>query len=78
MAGNLRADAVECEEKKWRVAFYKSAVAHYSGTVKDLGVGRGKIRKADYVGLLALSELARLSSESARLELEKHTQEHGC
>lgn len=67
-----------CEEKNWRVRFYRNAVAHYSTTVGDLGKTRGFSPKKEYRDLMARSEAARIAAESARLELERHTQEHGC
>ena len=70
--------SAECQEKTWLANFYKDAVARYSAAVADLAVSRGRIAKVGYVTLLATSEAARISAEAARLELERHTMEHGC
>jgi len=67
-----------CEEKNWRVRFYFNAVTHYATTVDDLVKARGRTSKKEYQSLVARSEKARIDSEAARLELERHTQEHGC
>jgi len=69
---------VGCEEKIKLIEAYKVAVASYSTAVNDLNLTRGKISKPEYDHLLLNSEMARVTSEAARLELDRHTQNHGC
>ncbi len=73
-----RAVQKDCEEKQWRVNFYDNAVSTYAGAVNQLRGARGKMRRDQYLTLLTRSETARVAADAARLELEKHTQEHGC
>ena len=71
-------EVVRCEEKTKLIEAYKVSVANYSTAVNDLNLTRGKISKPEYDHLLSNSEKARTASESARLELERHTRNHGC
>lgn len=67
-----------CIEKLSLARVYNSAVAHYAVAVGDLIHTRGKTSKKEYQSLMARSEAARIAAESTRLDLERHTQKHGC
>jgi hypothetical protein len=69
---------VRCEEKHRLIEAYKSSVVNYATAVNDLNLTRGKISKVEYDRLLSNSETAREASETARLELGRHTRKHDC
>jgi hypothetical protein len=69
---------VRCNEKHQLIELFKAGVAHYSATVNDLNLTRGKISENEYDRLMSLVEEARVTSETARLTLDRHIQKHGC
>jgi hypothetical protein len=69
---------VRCEEKTKLIEAYKVSVANYSTAVNDLNLTSGKISKPEYDRLLLNSDTARVAAETARLELDRHTGQHGC
>ncbi len=69
---------VRYEGKDRLIGLYKAAVAHYSATVDDVSLTRGKSSQQEYDRLLSLPEEARVAAEAARLALGRHTQKHGC
>jgi hypothetical protein len=71
-------EAVRCEEKHQLIEAYKSAVSTYSASVNDLDLTRGTISRAEYDSLVLRAETARVASETARLELDRHILKHGC
>ena len=67
---------VRCKEKERLIDLYRAAVAHYSATVDDVSLTRGKTSQEEYDRLLSLPEPARIAAEAARLALGR--QKHGC
>jgi hypothetical protein len=69
---------VPCDEKNRLLDLYKSQVANYSATITDLNITRGKTSQVEYDRLAVLSDEAWKAADSARLELERHSNKHGC
>jgi hypothetical protein len=69
---------VRCEEKTNLIEAYKASVVNYATAVNDLNLTRGKLSKHEYDLLLANSDSKREVSEKVRLELDRHTRQHGC
>jgi hypothetical protein len=67
-----------CAVKAKLMHQYDAALAEYSRTVSFLYQRMGKLSQRDYHQVSDFTEVARLRSEGFRLELEKHTSEHGC
>ncbi len=69
---------MRCEEKLRLQSELETAVQHYSATVSDLSVSRGKTSVDEYKLLMTISEQARAVSKKARLNFERHLSEHGA
>ena len=69
---------VPCEERDRLLTLYKTGVAHYSATINDLNLTRGKSSREEYDRLLSFSQDAWRLAENARLALDRHTEKHGC
>ena len=67
-----------CRVKAQLMHRYDAALSEYSRTVSFLYQRIGTLSKSDYYQIADFTEVARLRSERARLELEQHTSEHGC
>jgi hypothetical protein len=67
-----------CEEKDRLLREYNFATADFSRAVQVLHSRIGVLTKEEYQRVQRFSEESRLRSEKARLELERHTSEHGC
>jgi hypothetical protein len=57
---------------------WSNATSEFSSAIKALTVAHAGMSEAEYRGLRAKAETARLASENARLLLELHRNEHGC
>jgi len=69
---------MSCEEQGRLLDLYREAVSHYSATVNDMHLTRGKITKEEYDRLLRTTNKARADSETAYFSLERHVDKHGC
>jgi hypothetical protein len=67
-----------CEEYVRLLQAYRKAVARYSSTLDALEAARATVRKHEYQRMTGYVEQARLTSEQARTDLERHTLEHEC
>jgi hypothetical protein len=76
--GRWRLIRVPCEKRARLLTFYRSTVSIYSASVNDLTLMRSMITLQEYSRLSAAVEKARMASETARLALDRHMEEHGC
>jgi hypothetical protein len=67
-----------CDEYGSLLSEYQKAVSRFSTTLVALEAGRRTVGRAEYARMLGYVDQARLYSERARINLEKHTAEHGC
>ena len=67
-----------CEKRNSLLAAYQRAVKHYSAAVGTLQKARGITSQADYETMYIDVEQSRQTAEEARIDLERHTREHGC
>jgi hypothetical protein len=67
-----------CEEKNRLMHAYQTRTRLFSHAVDQLDVARSTAKKSAYIDLKRISEDARIDSEKARLELERHVYDHGC
>jgi len=68
----------QCETKARLMNQYTNATSEFSRTLKILNTKLGVMQKKDYEAVRNFVETARVRSETARLALERHVQEHGC
>lgn len=69
---------MRCEEHGKRLKVYQASVATFSVTLDALAAARASVLRDEYQRLAGYVEQARLTSERARVELDRHTAEHGC
>jgi len=67
-----------CEEHVRLLKAYQQSVALFSGTLDALAASRGTVLRHEYERMAGYVEQARLQSEQARSELNRHVKEHGC
>ena len=67
-----------CEEKRRLLNLYTVALARFSVSIEDLNSVRGRTSREEYDRLRLVSRDAWTSAESARIDLEGHTNEHRC
>ena len=60
------------------MAAYQRAVSLFSTALDALQKARGTVSQAEYQRMRGYVEQSRLFSEQARIDLERHIQEHGC
>jgi hypothetical protein len=67
-----------CEHHRELLDMYQKAVSRFGATLEALRVSQGTISKQEYDRLYGYVEQARMASEQARLDLERHVAQHGC
>jgi hypothetical protein len=67
-----------CDEKLRLRNLYNAAAEKFASAVNNVNVGRGKTTKEEYDRLRAIVDAARNKRNSAHLDLDRHTREHGC
>jgi hypothetical protein len=67
-----------CPERERLQERYAEATRLYSEAVQNLHENMGTLPAEAYIRLDRHKERARLESETARLDLERHLAEHGC
>jgi len=67
-----------CKEKERLRVLYNAASEHYSATMNDVAVTRGKTSKQEHDRLQSLADEARNVGDRTHLALERHKQKHGC
>ena len=70
--------SIACAEKTRLVSEYHTKTSEFSRTVGILNKRMGVMTKDQYDRIREFTELARVQSENARFELERHIKEHGC
>ena len=70
--------ASTCLEKARLLDAFMAATSEYSRVINVLSRRMGVLLKSQYAAIRAFSETARLRSEAARLNFERHVAEHGC
>ena len=68
----------ECVEKIRLIGHYTVATADYNRAVQVLAEKSGVMRKSEYTLIREYADTARLRSEFAREELDRHIATHGC
>jgi hypothetical protein len=68
----------ECAEKRRLIEIYEAATREFSRTLTVLTRRMGVLLREEYDEIRAAGERARLRSEEARLQMEKHIAEHNC
>lgn len=69
---------VMCEHHRELLDLYQKAVSRFSTTLEALQAAHATVSKQEYGRLYGYLEQARIASEQARLDLERHVAEHGC
>ena len=69
---------MECAEKSRLLCEYTVAMDDYGRAVRALATKAGVMKKSEYTKIREYVNKARLKSESAYTELDRHTAEHGC
>jgi hypothetical protein len=67
-----------CEERCSLLKIYQETVATFSTTLYALEAARSTVSRVEYERLAGYVDQARLNSEVAREDLEKHNVEHRC
>jgi hypothetical protein len=67
-----------CEHHRELLDLYRQAVSRFSATLEALKASQGTVSKQEHDRLYGYVEQARMASEQARLDLERHIAEHGC
>jgi len=77
-AAAARPKTLECAERDRLLREYKVATADFCRAVGVLLKRSGAMTKTQFVKIRESGEMARLKSEAARKQLDRHTGEHGC
>ena len=67
-----------CAAHRELLDVYQQAVSRFGAALEALKAAQGGIPKQEYDRLYGYVEQARINSEQARLDLERHIAEHGC
>jgi hypothetical protein len=67
-----------CEEHAKLFNAYLQSVATFSTTLDAIAAAGASVPRHEYERLAGYVEQARLKSEQARANLERHATEHGC
>ncbi len=67
-----------CEEHAKLLKAYQESVATFSMTLDALTASRATVQKHEYQRMAGYAEQARLKSDQARDDLDRHAMEHGC
>jgi hypothetical protein len=67
-----------CPKRERLQERYAEAIRLYSEAVQNLRENMGKLPAEAYIQLDRRKEWARLDSETARLDQERHVADHGC
>jgi hypothetical protein len=67
-----------CKKKELLWVKYGEAIARFAEIVVKLQKQMGVLSKAEYDLRLQLAEDARIKSEEARIEFDRHVREHQC
>jgi hypothetical protein len=67
-----------CDEKVLLQRRYARATGMYTDALTFLSARIGTVDKQEYERLRYIAERFRKASDYARMELEKHTADHGC
>ena len=70
--------ALGCDERARLLNEYNSATMAFSASVAELVQKPGTTLEGEYKRLKNAADQARIATEQARLNLEKHIAEHGC
>ena len=69
---------MHCKEKELLRAKYGETTARFAQMVAKLQRQVGDLSKAEYESRLQLTQDAQTESEAARIEFERHSQQHKC
>ena len=69
---------MHCKEKELLKERYGEATARFAQMVAKLQRQVGVLSKAEYDLRLQLAQDAQIESEAARIEFERHIQQHQC
>jgi hypothetical protein len=76
--GMQRHSVISCEEKERLAQEYGAITARFAEAVRQLQRNIGTSSRPEYERLQRVSDEARVSSEQARLALERHMATHEC
>ena len=68
----------QCSDKRRLLEAYQKSTTEFADRLTALNDRIGTSTKTEYEPLRHSVDEARVASEHARLELERHIQEHGC